>query len=852
MSGRTLDSSMWRSALLWKEFRQVAPLAITVLALGLGMLLLIASVYDVRDSGSQLTHSLPLVFLSIPMIYACGVGILLVGGEKESRSLDWLQSLPIDPRKIARSKLVVALLSLGALWLITLIAWLLFAILFGIDRNLLGSALWIDGRYSTGMMATYVAVSLYLCLAVLGLAWQFHSPLVSLLLLIPSSLVVWLVAHGLPFFTSGWSVQQDDVEGSVYLVCLSVGCMIALALGWVASQRQLAAKPAPRPRWGWLDMNSAIQKEMSYEEWILWPRVSAGAGMLWQTARQSWIWWIVFASMGVLLLWLGSHLRLFDFSVPDGSVASSRMRQITMIVLIWVWPLLIVWMGVYSYQGDGIQQRVRFYSDRCVSPSMLWWTRHWIPIMILLGLAQLRYWNFGIAIPGYGLGHIDTIICFFAALAIYITGQWVSQLIPSPILAAIAAPIAVQVIVLYGLWVAYFMIGPWGSLFIATFAILLLATWWMMKPWMERRFDWRYYLKHGSFAVVAFGIPLVPGLWSIWTIPSSPSATLAQLDQLAQSNPAQYLEPPNQALGFLAYEPSAEEMSIQAILERNEQVDQFHRRELLQNGGNAEFWLHKVDRTKVLQCWVAELTARRSQIVSTNVGTIGAEQTNLESPLSTALKEYRTLLSQVPKLVRELRNTRHLKICDLAERIELVALRECLQPAARNTIGESLYESLLTLLADNLDRDESRRIALANAWYHTHHPSQLPEWAIHARFEDINSIRLGGYHLDFIFAQDRPDTYQGHTPVSLRKLRQREIYVAKLWDLLQTEPGTAIAKATRRRAQPSQGYRPDVLTPDASDSVLFLDEWMLFPANTWRGDWETIPKELISKGQKHE
>ena len=83
MSGRTLDSSMWRSALLWKEFRQVAPLAITVLALGLGMLLLIL-VTPLRDANLYLY-----VFLSVPMIYACGVGILLVGTEKESRSLRW-------------------------------------------------------------------------------------------------------------------------------------------------------------------------------------------------------------------------------------------------------------------------------------------------------------------------------------------------------------------------------------------------------------------------------------------------------------------------------------------------------------------------------------------------------------------------------------------------------------------------------------------------------------------------------------------------------------------------------------------------------------------------------------------
>ena len=139
MNDRTLDSAVWRSALMWKEFRQLVPLALTVLALGLGMLLLILVTTSFMAPPLVDANQYLYVFLSVPMIYACGVGILLVGAEKESRSLRWLQSLPVSSRDIARTKLMVALMSLAAIWLVTLMAWLLFTQLLGMAPSLSGS-----------------------------------------------------------------------------------------------------------------------------------------------------------------------------------------------------------------------------------------------------------------------------------------------------------------------------------------------------------------------------------------------------------------------------------------------------------------------------------------------------------------------------------------------------------------------------------------------------------------------------------------------------------------------------------------------------------------------------------------
>jgi hypothetical protein len=66
----------------------------------------------------------------MPMMYATSVGVLLVGIEKEFRSLQWMRSLPISSKQIAWNELVVAIGTLALVWLIaSAIALLAVAIL---------------------------------------------------------------------------------------------------------------------------------------------------------------------------------------------------------------------------------------------------------------------------------------------------------------------------------------------------------------------------------------------------------------------------------------------------------------------------------------------------------------------------------------------------------------------------------------------------------------------------------------------------------------------------------------------------------------------------------------------------
>ena len=41
------------------------------------------------------------------------------------------------------------------------------------------------------------------------------------------------------------------------------------------------------------------------------------------------------------------------------------------------------WLGVLAFQGDGVQDRIRFLAERGVSPAKIWWTRHAPPLSLL-------------------------------------------------------------------------------------------------------------------------------------------------------------------------------------------------------------------------------------------------------------------------------------------------------------------------------------------------------------------------------------------------------------------------------------------------------------------------------------
>jgi hypothetical protein len=379
--------------------------------------------------------------------------------------------------------------------------------------------------------------------------------------------------------------------------------------------------------------------------------------------------------------------------------------------------------------------------------------------------------------------------------------------------------------------------APWW-IFIATFAILMLATWWMMKPWMERRIDWRYYLQHGAFAAIALSIPWLPGLWEIWKLPSIPLATRSELVRLVPESArfapnalAKTLQPSYAAPKFL----DEGQGSAETLLNSNEQARQSYRQTLTRRAGDAAFWLGSLNSIFFqLEAFQAELSSLRMEIESLSAP-------SATSP-SSALEDYRSILSHVPQIVQTLREKRSLLRCDLAERIELVALRECLQPKARDEIGDVLYPKLLKFLANGQARDDARRRALASDWYDQSQIDAARSWL-------ISDHVLGDYYIDLSYFQSY--RFTGAIPLAVRLARERDLLVARLWDLLDSAPGSTEAMAKRAVYREQFLIQRDNLC-DIVDGVFLIRASWHEPAITWRGDWETIANDLILKEQGRE
>jgi hypothetical protein len=722
--------------------------------------------------------------------------------------MQWMQSLPVSAKYIAWSKLVVALVTLALVWLIAGASWAGFASFLG--ENPLKSQSMDIYSMSAGdaLLPTYVMVSLFLCLSGLAFAWRFESQILSLVMLIPAALAVWFVAYGLSSYVTASKSSfefRNVADTGLYLASLAIGSTIAVVYGWHASQRQLAALAAPAHEsatsvwapelFGAASANGAQSEARSAEAWTLWPSVTPISGMLWQMIRQNWVWWSLISIASLVVLAVGAGLHTFG--------ALDTIDDDWIFWLLFPIGLLSGLLGVLAFQSDGIEQRVRFYADRGVSPTVLWCTRHWIPVTMLLGVAVVRYLTLRLSRPqNPPLILVDTMALLAVSLAAYIVGQWVSQFIKSPILSAIVLPAVLLTNLAYCIFAIVAMETPWWLL-IPSFAIIAISTWWMMRPWMERRIDWKYYLQHGGFVLAALAIPLAPGLWKIWNLPSMPSEVRTKLEQLAMKSPSAARLPATRLLatGFP--------------------------QNILRQAASPEYWLAQREPQESLKAYWAELANLQSDLMRI--------QDDPKVDVKKSLDKYRAAVADIPNLVSGLRVTKRLRYCDIAERIERIALGQCMHSKAREWMGDEAYQSNAKLLADDQARDQSRRVALATAWWETKPPKHLDG--------------LDGYPPQNYYGYRQLGMHQASIPTSIGMLRNQDLYVADLWRLLELSAGSNQATTHRQLIVSKNAWASSWI-----DTGSFI--WMQFPiytpAETWRGDWEVLAKKLVLEGDSRE
>jgi hypothetical protein len=680
-----MNRSIALRSLWWKELRQLWPLIGSLIVIGflLQVLFLIRRAIAGDNQQSLETE----ILLAIPALYSVGAGALLIGQEKEQRTLGWLSSLPIAARDIVKTKLLAGLTGLVAAWLVAAVLAIGFGALAFTNNFTLQNIFWL------------VVHSCFLLLVGFATAWKIRSSFVSLLVLIPLACIPTLVGN-IHQELVGWypSVENAVALNGVYAAAFAV---VFLTLGWRAGIHALAPQVAPRQSRAAVRSSATIWQAASR-------RASPFSALVWQFAAQN-------------RLVLGSLLLLFAFSgaaniasLTGFAASSSIFSRGTLELLSALGALGLFlscsWLGLLVFQSDTMNRRVVFLADRGIAPWKVWMTRQLLPIAIACtcGIALLVLLRLVINEEQLNVTPTSAIeLMVLVAIAVFVCSQWIGQLVRSPIVAAILSPFVSVGIVLYGVFAGSTLIAPIWILTLAS-CVGLLATFVMTRRWMDQRVGWTFWFGHGGFILLAAVLPLAHFMVFAATYPSISRAERSQLLSIANRNSG-YSQPI--ILGRSQAAVNVDETDEQVLDAKI--VTGLERIQAIQS-------LAATDSTALLDAYDL-----RSLLPNTILSRLHLAQEETPDRIS----EYRESIRLITDVTRRFRASPQWAHQDQADRLEIWLLEELQQPQAKQWMGEEVREKAAAMLRDKAARDDARRRAIALSW---------------SRFKDGN---LGGYNL---------------------------------------------------------------------------------------------------------
>jgi ABC-type transport system involved in multi-copper enzyme maturation permease subunit len=695
--------------LLWKEWKQLMPLFLTLI--GIGVLLHILGLLP-NGFDQPTFHSVVMVL--IPGLLAVGVGPMLVSQEKELKTLAWMGSLPVSRQTVVGSKFAVGL---GALLVCWLINWI---IALAICPQILSSPDYQDVR-----AILWPINSLFLLIVSFALAWicpTAMSTLVTLLVIaaIPTMLDS-VLASSFPELLGRGASSMPTLASSM-LSYLMVGVILAITAVRYGRSSFVAggAKNAWVEWWNQLDFRYyAATRSLPQSQGMV-------ASLLWQIATQNRMLIVTAASIVILpcFAWL-----VFQ-SFTNASHTTGFHEEIAFVAILGC--VILSWLGTSVFGSDGTKQRIRFLADRGVSPGSVWWTRQILPIGLMI--VMLACW-FGIVMYLTSLEdptqyprqvpNVPWIAVLLSFTAVYAASQWSTQWMKSSLVVFCVAPAIGLIAVGLGAF-ALSALGAPTWLVCVSIALAFVASRVMMGAWMDGRFGLEYYLSHGGFLSAALLIPAIPFLITYCSYPDMPATVKRALSDEAKTfengsypkkvQPSAFelvLSPkelPEEELattfdneGVLIPDPRREEVikkmpSVEASVSST--LD-FVESQLASHGGPLKgppFALQFVHRE-------ASLASLRLDSDSTS-----------DTKNETTSKRYQRAIGLLHSIVERLRMSPRIIEQEYADRLEAWLVHELSKPTRRETLGTELYSKCVRSLANNESRNQSRRQAIAVSW----------------------------------------------------------------------------------------------------------------------------------------
>lgn len=794
--------------LWWKELRQLLPL-VTMLPM-LVILLLVFHGLTGSVAHRPWFHSVTLVLcLGMPGLFACGAGAMLVGYEKELRTLGWLTSLPIAARRIVRVKLLAAVVCLAALWILSFVIYAVAS-----DSGSGPPTLEIPAEL------TWLLNSLFVLLAGFALAWRARSALVALLWVVPVAGLPLALAYGI----DNWILQapaSPTPRPQTLLACQALGVGVAWWLTERLGQRALAPQPtSPSP--------AARYRRTGRGRSIAWRAADARqqppmSALIWQFARQSRaVLFGISALLAVAVLMVSATIG----ERPRGGVLLAAVFGL----------LAISWLGVTTFQSDAKSGRIRFLSDRGISPRAIWLTRHAVPVGLLTLFVLLLFVVSTLAAEG-GMLNLDQSglamgLYALMAIVIYLTAQWVGQVVFSPVVSAIAAPLTALAMISYVNFAVEMLATPWW-LGLLMLPIPAIATLTMTRRWMDRRLGFSYWASHLGFLAAVCLPPAIPLLVAVVREPAMPPAVAQELEQVARNAGLQSAGTLELVLGDLEPQEAATDSEPAS---KSEPMEESFAARLDDRLDDVENQLRATNRpvgtssVRVIEFLRSTATLARLRLDSQ--ADSRTDSTADDSETATALRHYRRAMELLLQIGERMRLSPQLIDQDTADLLEIWLLSELQRDQARERLGQPLYEATARMLGDRAARRQARMRAIALSWRE-----------FQAETSQGILAPFGGYQPQSL--QEESGTLEATWLVERRVGRA----VADLWELAQGGAEAATPERLERIADfwgyPRANYGIGPTGPYKLDR--FLHPSLVYgrgPASQWYADWERLAAEL--------
>ncbi len=682
--------------LLWKETRQVLPLALSLV--GIAFVIVVWFRLMVMHQLTDFLIFAQFMFAMPPILFAVGAGSALVSVEKESRSLNWLVSLPLPTTYLVRHQFMVGLAGLSALWLGCLVIYLLTSYFYPNHRDL----------YELGKIQFFVVLnSLYLLVCGFTTAWLARASILGLFSILVLAVLPYFAAYRVHYafvelFTRGIAYHQDPspwLTGAILLLFTGgIG-----RYGLYAADRQLTSHvySAPSARKQKIDnllqsVGGSLQDYFRGDSQLKSVPSTATGSLLWQFRNQNRVIvagiYITFVlCMPIARHFINNNDDVFHpaISATCGMIAFSTLS----------------WMALLTFHGDHMQDRIRFLAIHGVSPTRVWFTRHAIPVVFLLFYIFVLWWTSSDDLSSDQLRNPSYWI--IACGILYAVSQWISQLIRPAALAALVAPLSGAFALSVGLWATEELGTSIFAIVSALVVLPLFATWWMMSSWMDGRRGWRYWLSHFGFASVAALLPLFSLITWFFFVPAGFSE--AERTQLKEEAAAIFATEKM----TLMTQPLAEAMHEHAPEPPSDAI----------NPAEADLGRKRAMRYEALAKAIRNTQDRvmlRPTFREINNWIMDAAQLELilsygeqdETARDVTLREYRDYLSTLSRLVTKLRHNEslsHQEECDL---LEIWLLSQITKPESRQYLDDATYAEVVQNVSQTEQRWEARRRSL--------------------------------------------------------------------------------------------------------------------------------------------